>query len=298
MTRPDPGTEVFEAQRPRLLRLGYRMLGSLAEAEDVVQDAWLRWSRVGAQVDMPAAYLTRVVGRLCLDRMKSARHRRESYVGAWLPEPLIAEGDETPADDLTLTLMIALERLSPLERAAFLLHDIFGVAMDDVATTLGRDAAAVRQLAARARRHVRDARPRYPVAQADADRIAQAFFVASRDGDAEALRAMLAEHVVIHSDGGGRVIAFRNPIRGVDRVLRLFAGLARKPAHRPVMLRALRIDGLPGYASIDRGGVVQTTALEIVGGRIAAIYIVRNPDKLRHVAGVMADHGTLPGGAG
>lgn len=298
MTRPDPGTEVFEAQRPRLLRLGYRMLGSLAEAEDVVQDAWLRWSRVGAQVDMPAAYLTRVVGRLCLDRMKSARHRRESYVGAWLPEPLIAESDETPADDLTLTLMIALERLSPLERAAFLLHDIFGVAMDDVATTLGRDAGAVRQLAARARRHVRDARPRYPVAQADADRIAQAFFVASRDGDAEALRAMLAEHVVIHSDGGGRVIAFRNPIRGVDRVLRLFAGLARKPAHRPVMLRALRIDGLPGYASIDRGGVVQTTALEIVGGRIAAIYIVRNPDKLRHVAGVMADHGTLPGGAG
>lgn len=298
MTRPDPGTEVFEAQRPRLLRLGYRMLGSLAEAEDVVQDAWLRWSRVGAQVDMPAAYLTRVVSRLCLDRMKSARHRRESYVGAWLPEPLIAESDETPADDLTLTLMIALERLSPLERAAFLLHDIFGVAMDDVATTLGRDAAAVRQLAARARRHVRDARPRYPVAQADADRIAQAFFVASRDGDAEALRAMLAEHVVIHSDGGGRVIAFRNPIRGVDRVLRLFAGLARKPAHRPVMLRALRIDGLPGYASIDRGGVVQTTALEIVGGRIAAIYIVRNPDKLRHVAGVMADHGMLPGGAG
>lgn len=298
MTRPDPGTEVFEAQRPRLMRLGYRMLGSLAEAEDVVQDAWLRWSRVGAQVDMPAAYLTRVVSRLCLDRMKSARHRRESYVGAWLPEPLIAESDETPADDLTLTLMIALERLSPLERAAFLLHDIFGVAMDDVATTLGRDAAAVRQLAARARRHVRDARPRYPVAQADADRIAQAFFVASRDGDAEALRAMLAEHVVIHSDGGGRVIAFRNPIRGVDRVLRLFAGLARKPAHRPVMLRALRIDGLPGYASIDRGGVVQTTALEIVGGRIAAIYIVRNPDKLRHVAGVMADHGMLPGGAG
>lgn len=298
MTRPDPGTEVFEAQRPRLLRLGYRMLGSLAEAEDVVQDAWLRWSRVGAQVDMPAAYLTRVVSRLCLDRMKSARHRRESYVGAWLPEPLIGESDETPADDLTLTLMIALERLSPLERAAFLLHDIFGVAMDDVATTLGRDAAAVRQLAARARRHVRDARPRYPVAQADADRIAQAFFVASRDGDAEALRAMLAEHVVIHSDGGGRVIAFRNPIRGVDRVLRLFAGLARKPAHRPVLLRALRIDGLPGYASIDRGGVVQTTALEIVGGRIAAIYIVRNPDKLRHVAGVMADHGMLPGEAG
>lgn len=298
MTRPDPGTEIFEAQRPRLLRIGYRMLGALAEAEDVVQDAWLRWSQVGAQVDVPAAYLTRVVSRLCLDRMKSARHRRESYVGAWLPEPLLDDGEAASADDLTLTLMIALERLSPLERAAFLLHDIFGVAMDDVATTLGRDAAAVRQLAARARRHVRDARPRYPIAQAEADRIAQAFFAASRDGDADALRALLAEHVVIHADGGGRVIAFRNPIRGVERVLRLFAGLARKATYRPVMLRALRIDGLPGYASLDRGGVAQTTALEIVDGRIAAIYIVRNPDKLRHVAAVLADHGMLPGGAG
>ncbi|MFA5964880.1 MAG: sigma factor [Sphingomonas sp.] len=132
MTRPDPGTEIFEAQRPRLLRIGYRMLGSLAEAEDVVQDAWLRWSQVGAQVDVPAAYLTRVVSRLCLDRMKSARHRRESYVGAWLPEPLLDDGEAASADDLTLTLMIALER------AAFLLHDIFGVAMDDVATTPAR----------------------------------------------------------------------------------------------------------------------------------------------------------------
>ncbi|MEG3146475.1 sigma-70 family RNA polymerase sigma factor [Sphingomonas sp. RT2P30] len=298
MLQPDSATEVFETQRPRLLRLGYRMLGSLSEAEDVVQDAWLRWSAVGAQVDVPAAYLTRVVSRLCLDRMKSARHRRESYVGAWLPEPLLDDSDATSSDDLTLTLMIALERLSPLERAAFLLHDIFGVAMDDVATTLGRDAAAVRQLAVRARRHVREARPRFPVAQAEADRIAQAFFVAARDGDAEGLRAMLAEHVVIHSDGGGRVIAFRNPIRGVERVLRLFAGLRRKPSYRPVMLRALHIDGLPGYASVDRGGVFQTTALEIADGRIVALYIVRNPDKLRHIAGVMADEGLLPGGAG
>ncbi|MDH7974225.1 sigma-70 family RNA polymerase sigma factor [Sphingomonas sp. AR_OL41] len=298
MLPPDPATQLFETQRPRLLRLGYRMLGSLSEAEDVVQDAWLRWSAVGTQVDVPAAYLTRVVSRLCLDRMKSARHRRESYVGAWLPEPLLDDSDDASADDLTLTLMIALERLSPLERAAFLLHDIFGVAMDDVATTLGRDATAVRQLAVRARRHVRDARPRFPVAQAEADRIAQAFFVASRDGDAEALRAMLAEDVVIHSDGGGRVIAFRNPIRGVDRVLRLFAGLQRKPIYRPVMLRALHIDGLPGYASVDRGGVFQTTALDIADDKIVALYIVRNPDKLRHIAGVMADEGLLPGGAG
>lgn len=274
----------FEAQRPRLQRLAYRMLGSVAEAEDVVQDAWLRWRKVEAPVDAPAAYLRQIVARLCLDRMKSARARRETYVGAWLPEPLLApEADAGDDDDLTLTLMLALERLSPLERAAFLLHDVFGVALGEVASTLDRDAAAVRQLATRARKHVQAARPRYRVEQAEADRIAQAFFVASRDGDLQALQTMLAEDVVIHSDGGGRVIAFRNPIRGLARVLRLYAGLRRKLPEPPTLLRPLMIDGLPGYASFDRGRILQTTALELRDGKIAAIYIVRNPDKLRHV---------------
>ncbi|MBZ5709545.1 sigma-70 family RNA polymerase sigma factor [Nannocystis pusilla] len=274
--------QLFEAQRPRLQRLAYRMLGSVAEAEDVVQDAWLRWRKVEEAVDAPAAYLGRIVTRLCLDRMKSARARRETYVGAWLPEPLVA-AEADVADDLTLTLMLALERLSPLERAAFLLHDVFGVALGEVATALERDAAAVRQLASRARKHVQAARPRYQVEQAEADRIAHAFFVASRDGDLQALQALLTEDVVIQSDGGGRVPAFRNPIRGLARVLRLYAGLRRKFAEKPVLLRPLTIDGLPGFASIDRGRVLQTTALELKDGRIAAIYIVRNPDKLRHV---------------
>ncbi|MCY1009421.1 sigma-70 family RNA polymerase sigma factor [Nannocystis pusilla] len=276
----------FEAQRPRLQRLAYRMLGSVAEAEDVVQDAWLRWRKVEAPVDAPAAYLRRVVARLCLDRMKSAR-ARETYVGDWLPEPLLAP-ESDPSDDLTLTLMLALERLSPLERAAFLLHDVFGVALGEVASTLDRDAAAVRQLAARARKHVQAARPRFRVEPAEADRIAQAFFVASRDGDLQALQTMLAEDVVIHSDGGGRVLAFRNPIRGLARVLRLYAGLRRKFTEPPILLRPLVIDGLPGYASIDRGRILQTTALELRDGRIAGIYIVRNPDKLRHVAAALA----------
>lgn len=284
MSPPDAATGLFEAQRPRLLRLAYRMLGSVAEAEDVVQDAWLRWSRVEESVDVPAAYLARIVTRLCLDQMRSARARRETYVGAWLPEPLMGTTDDEQADDLTLTLMLALERLSPLERAAFLLHDVFGLGFDEVAGTLDRDAAAVRQMAVRARKHVQDARPRYPVAQAEADRIAHAFFAASRDGDVAALQAMLAEDVVLYSDGGGRVIAFRNPIHGMDRALRLFAGLARKHVYRPVLLRPISIDGLPGYISMDRGQILQTTALEIRDGRIAAIYMVRNPDKLRHVA--------------
>ena len=155
MKDQDQRTAVFEGERRRLVRLGYRMLGSVSEAEDVVQDAWVRFAGVEDDLEMPASYLTRVVTRLCLDRLKSARARREIYVGPWLPEPLIAvEPDETIADDITVTLMLAMERLSPLERAAFLLHDVFDVALGDVAVTLGRDPAGVRQLASRARKHV------------------------------------------------------------------------------------------------------------------------------------------------
>jgi len=278
--------DLFEALRPRLARLAYRMLGSLAEAEDVVQSAWLRWHDVDLDgIATPAAYLSRIVTRLCLDQMKSARARHETYFGSWLPEPLVEETEGVDADDLTLTLMMALERLSPLERAAFLLHDVFAVPLDEVATTLEREGPAVRQLAARARKHVRDARPRFPVAPDEGDRIAKAFFAATRSGDTDSLRALLAETVVAKSDGGGKVLAFPNAVVGADRVLRLIAGIARKfdgAGFR--MLRPMRIDGLPGYVSIDRGGALQTTALEIEDGRITAIYITRNPEKLGHVA--------------
>lgn len=284
-----PDAAPFEAERPRLLRLAYRMTGSLAEAEDLVQDAWLRWARA-ADVDTPAAWLTRVVTRLCLDHLKSARVRRETYVGAWLPEPLLgATAPEDMADDLTVTLMLAMERLSPLERAAFLLHDVFDVPLVEVAKTLDRAPATVRQLAARARRHVAAARPRYPVDAQEAARITRAFFAAARDGDAQMLSTLLAENVAIHADGGGRVLAFRNVIRGVARAQRLFAGLRRK--HRDVpgaLLRFVTIDGLPGYVSRERGDVLQTTALDIRNGRIAAIYIVRNPDKLTRVVATPA----------
>ncbi|PZU11571.1 sigma-70 family RNA polymerase sigma factor [Sphingomonas sp.] len=298
MPRPDERLRDFEAQRPRLRRLAYRMTGSLAEAEDLVQEAWLRWARTGESVDAPAAFLTRIVTRLCLDHMKSARVRRESYVGAWLPDPLVGSFDprdagDGAAGDLTLTLMLALERLSPLERAAFLLHDVFGMALGEVATALDRDPAAVRQLAARARKHVHEARPRYRVEQAEADRIARAFFAASRDGDIATLKAMLADDVIVRSDGGGKVIAFLNIIRGIDKVLRLFAGIARKFQDKPVMLARVEIDGLPGYISHDRGGVLRTTALEISDGRIAAIYIMRNPDKLHHVVAALAAEGAI-----
>lgn len=285
MQHADERLADFQAQRTRLLRLGYRMLGSLSEAEDVVQEAWLRWAGTRESVDTPAAYLTRIVTRLCLDQLKSARARRETYVGAWLPEPLmqIDETEHTLADDVTLTLMLALERLSPLERAAFLLHDVFDVALTDIATTLGRDPGAVRQLASRARKHVQHARSRFSVDAAEGDRIARAFFAAARDGDAVALSSLLANDVAIHSDGGGKVIAFHNIIRGIERALRLFVAQRRKRTAPPTLLRTAIIDGLPGFVSIDRGTVLQTTALEIRDGRINAIYIVRNPDKLRHL---------------
>jgi RNA polymerase sigma-70 factor (ECF subfamily) len=282
----DQRTTEFEAERRRLTRLAYRMMGSLTEAEDVVQDAWLRWVGVEGRVDSPPAYLTRIVTRLCLDRRRSARARRETYVGPWLPDPLVGsvEPDETVADDVTVTLMLALERLSPLERAAFLLHDVFDVPLTEVAITLGREPAAVRQLAARARKHVQAARPRFDVEPADADRITRAFFAAARDGDVAALSALLARNVEIHTDGGGKVLAFRNVIQGVERALRLFAGQRRKDAAPPTLLRVVTIDGLPGYVSLDGRGFLQTTALEIREDGITAIYIVKNPDKLSHLA--------------
>lgn len=297
MTRPDAATGLFEAQRPRLVRLAYRMLGSMAEVEDIVQEAWLRWRRVDpAEVDEPAAYLSRTVTRLCLDAMKSARARRETYVGSWLPEPIAEqEQDDMRLDDLTLTLMLALERLSPLERAAFLLHDVFDVPLGEIAATLDRDAAAVRQLASRARRHVREARPRYPVDREEGDRIARAFFAASSTGNLEGLRSMLAHDVVLKSDGGGKVIAFLNPIVGAERVLRLFGGLYRKLiSQQAEFIRPMWIDGLPGYVSRERDNVLQTTALAVEDGRIAAIYITRNPDKLGHIAQALDADGTDP----
>lgn len=287
MQRTDDATGLFEAHRARLQRIAYRMLGSRAEAEDVVQNAWLRWMMADrSAVAAPYPFLARIVTRLCLDEMKSARARRETYVGAWLPEPLVEAGEaEIDEDDLTLALMVALERLSPLERAAFLLHDVFGLPLGEVAEALDREPGAVRQLAVRARRHVQAARPRFPVNRAEGERIAQAFFAASTSGDVATLRTLLAEDVVLQADGGGKVLAFLNPIAGMARLLRLFAGIRRKWGEGwATMVQPAWIDGLPGYVSLERGAVLQTTAFAIEGGRITAIYITRNPDKLLRVA--------------
>lgn len=295
---PDDGAAAdaaasFRPARRRLLSIAYRMLGSMADAEDVVQDAFLRWHRTNrAAVAEPAAYLARVVTRLCLDHLKSARVKREHYVGPWLPEPLI-EAPDADGEDISLVLMLALERLSPLERAAFLLHDVFGLSFSEIAGTLGREEATCRQLAARARRHVREARPRFPVAHDEGLRIADAFLEASRLGDAEGLRRLLAAEAVFYSDGGGKRPAALNPVFGRARIERLLLGLARKTGFTrpPVAYRGL-VSGLPGFVTIENDGVPQATALRIEAGRISAVYIVRNPDKLARLpAGTAAPAG-------
>jgi RNA polymerase sigma-70 factor (ECF subfamily) len=279
--QPD-AAEAFAPLRPRLTRVAYRMLGSVADAEDVVQEAFIRWLNADrSQVIEPEAFLRRTVTRLCLDQLKSARRQRESYVGEWLPEPVIEEEAE---EDVTLPLMLALERLSPLERAAFLLHDVFGVGFDEIGKTLERDPAACRQLAARARAHVREARPRFEVEKRHGMELAEAFFAASRSGDMTALGAMLAADVSIHSDGGGKRSAALAPILGFEAVMNLHQGLAalfREKGSR--LVRTGFVNGLPGFVTREADGELQTTALEIENGKVAAIYVMRNPDKLRHL---------------
>jgi RNA polymerase sigma-70 factor (ECF subfamily) len=272
----------FDPLRPLLTRVAYRMLGSVADAEDVVQDAFIRWLAADrSAVREPAAFLRRTVTRLCLDQIKSARNQRETYVGPWLPDPLVEEEEE---DDVTLPLMLALERLSPLERAAFLLHDVFGVGFDEVAKTIDRDPAATRQLAARARTHVRDARPRYKLEREQGLQIADAFFAASRSGDMSALGALLAADVGMWADGGGKRPAAMEPVLGHDVVLKLHRGLAVLfGKYGSTLVHTGMINGLPGFVTREADGELQTTALEIEDGKVTAIYVMRNPDKLKHM---------------
>ncbi len=280
----------FETHRGVLTGLAYRMLGSRAEAEDVVQDAYLRWHAADrAAIIEPRRYLGTVVTRLCLDRMKSAQARREVYVGQWLPEPVVDEAfdDETAGDlahDLSVALMLVLERLSPLERASFLLHDVFGLDFAEVGRTLDRGEAACRQLAARARTHVEEGRPRFPASQDECRRLAAAFAAAAQAGDTAALIKLLAEEAVLYTDGGGKRVAALNPIYGADKILRFLDGVTRKNAAlSAIQLRPATVNGMAGFVLREEDGSIDTMAFEQRNGRITAIYVVRNPEKLRHV---------------
>jgi RNA polymerase sigma-70 factor, ECF subfamily len=290
--------------RRRLLGLAYRMLGSRSDAEDVVQDAYLRF--VGAQdtrnqdtrnqgtpnqdIRNPEAFLVTIVTRLCLDRLKSARAHREIYVGPWLPEPVFdADGLSTEAatelaDDLSFALLLALDRLTPQERAAFLLHDVFDVPFSEIASMIGRSEPACRQLATRARRAVRHARPMRPAAPDSHGPLLTAFLEAVASGDLSRLTGLLRDDVVALTDGGGRKTAALNPIQGAAKVARFFIGVSGKARGHEVHIEPAMINGSVGALLYLDGELDQSLSISVDGGQIAAIYLVRNPDKLRHAS--------------
>jgi RNA polymerase sigma-70 factor (ECF subfamily) len=294
----DPSAS-FEPHRRRLLGLAYRMLGSMADAEDAVQEAYVRWHAVDRdKVSEPRAFLMTTTTRICLDMLTSARARREEYVGPWLPEPVLDTAALAPdsrtelAEDLSVALLLTLDRLSPLERAAFLLHDVFDFSFSEVAQSLERSEAACRQLAARARAHVRAVRPcgavtpaaRAGEIQAKHMQLMSAFVAATRSGDLDALMQMLASDVRVVTDGGGKVAAALNVLDGADRAARFLIGAARKGWRDDFSLRFAPINGLPGVIVDAPEGPVQTAAFERDGDRIRAVYVVRNSDKLRHLS--------------
>jgi RNA polymerase sigma-70 factor (ECF subfamily) len=278
--------ERFDQARPRLLRLAYSELGDLGEAEDVVQEAWLRLERVDADAIVNLdGWLTTVIARLALDRLRSARARRETYIGPWLPEPLASDD---PADRVTLdesvsyALLTVLEQLSPAERTAFVLHDVFDVPFGEVAEVVGRTPEAVRQLASRARRHVDRERPRFTASAQEHDRAVRAFAEAVDEGDLDELVAVLDPDAVWTSDGGGRATAARKPVRGGARVARAWAAISRRVVCEPV---EIELNGRLGL--LVRGADGHRAALSFVvsGGRITRIDAVRNPEKLRRLSG-------------
>jgi RNA polymerase sigma-70 factor (ECF subfamily) len=290
---PPPGAALaaeFEALRPQLTRVAYGMLGSLGEAEDIVQEAWLRLGRVDrAEIDDLRAWLTTVVGRLALDALGSARARRESYVGEWLPEPLVEEYEEdNPTLDAAVStaLLVVLERLSPAERTAFLLHDVFELPFDKVGEVVGRSPAAVRQLAARARAHVEEGKPRFPADAEEEQRIVIAFALAWQEGDHEALLDVLDPDAVLRADGGGKAFAAGKPLHGADRIARALLGLRRAALRRGQQRagRLARVNGAPGVVIVEADGA-SVVSLTIDAGRIIAVDIVRNPEKLRGLDG-------------
>lgn len=292
----DRAERLFETHRSYLHAIAYRMLGSLSDTEDILQDAFLRLARVElSELRQPRAYLSQLVTRLCLDHLRSARVRREHYVGPWLPEPLVDEAPlASPAaatalrEDISLALMFALERLSPLERAAFILHDVFDLDYAEVALALGREQAACRQLAARGRKHVREQRPRFRPSSEESSALLGAFAAAAFGGQIDALQRLLTEDVTFVSDGGGKVSAATRVVRGPERVAKLLVGIARKAAEG-VETTLAWVNGQPGFVQRQGEAIIQAVAIDIREGRIAGIYGVRNPDKLTHLNELASD---------
>ncbi|MEV5640369.1 RNA polymerase sigma factor SigJ [Streptomyces flaveolus] len=286
----DASTDVFEEHRPVLLGVAYRMLGRLADAEDVVQEAWLRWSRADrTDVREPRGYLVRVTTRLAVDRLRRITSRGETYVGPWLPEPYVTDfGDVVPdtaeravlADSVSLAVLVVLESLSPLERAVFVLREAFGYPYAEIAAVLEREESAVRQLAARARKHVDERRPRYDVDPAQRRDLTERFLAAAAEGDLEGLMAMLAPGVRLVGDSGGKSKAPLRVLETADKVGRFLVGAARKNAP-DTTVRFLEVNGGPAALVLAAGKPDFVLQLDIADGRVQSVYVVRNPDKLR-----------------
>lgn len=271
---------IFEEHRPFLRSLAYRMLGAPADADDIVQEAWLRWASVPvAEIDSPRSFLAKTVTRLCLDHLKSARVQRETYVGEWLPEPVAEEQGDLAGDEVSYAMLHAMERLTPLERAAFLLHDVFGESFEEVGDFLSRDAATCRQLASRARRHLRAEAPRHAVDPGEGRRLANAFLQAARGGDLAALKQLLLPDAILYSDGGGIVRAALLPIYGSDRIARMMESLTRRKT-LPDEVREVRYGGLDGLMYVSGGVVTDLLLFEVGEGRIVRLFVMRNPEKL------------------
>jgi RNA polymerase sigma-70 factor, ECF subfamily len=287
--------EEFEELRPLLFAISYRILGSVAEAEDAVQEAWLRYEASPAQPTSAKAFLSAVVTRVSIDVLRSARVRREEYVGQWFPEPLLTDPYQDPersaelADSVSMAALLLLERLSPLERAVFVLREVFGFGFGEVASAVGRSESACRQLAVRARRHMDAGRPRFEADRRERDELASRFFDALREGDVEGLRELLAADVQLVGDGGGKAPTLARSIIGAEKVSRVLASVFPWLVRIDVTLEPREVNGQPGAIFRDRDNrVLLTVTLDVLDGQIQAIRSVSNPDKLGHV-GPVAD---------
>lgn len=300
MTKPDD--RLLDELRPRAFAIAYRMLGSVVEAEDIVQEALLRVHRAfaaGERIESPLAFVATVTTRLAIDELRSARRRRETYVGEWLPEPLVADSTTDPerqaglANSLTLALLLLLESLSPEQRAVFLLREVFDYGYAEIAAVIGTSEVNVRQLASRARRYVAERRPRFEASQEQGDELARRFFAAAQEGDLGALEALLAHDVVLHGDGGGQVPALTRPLRGRSRVARTVLAWARTLRVAGAAFRQVEVNGQPGALEFDgQGKLIGVMALDIANGEIQTVTSIVNPDKLRHL-GPVGDLRTL-----
>lgn len=287
--------ETFEDLRPLLFSIAYRILGSVSEAEDAVQETWLRYEASTTQPTSLKAFLSATVTRISIDVLRSARVRRENYVGQWLPEPLLTDPYEDPArsaelaDSLSMAALLLLERLSPLERAVFVLRQVFAFSFRDVASAVGRSEAACRQIAVRAARHMEAGQPRFEADRKERDQLAARFFEAFREGDVDGLRDVLAADVQVIGDGGGKAPAFARGVSGIENVLRVFGASLPWMLQIGVELEPHDVNGQPGAIFRDRdGNVINIFALDILDGQIQTIRAVINPDKLAHL-GPVAD---------